>query len=103
MCDVIIIGGGVNGLVTAAFLAKAGLKSLVLERGERVGGCAITAEIAPGFRCSTLAHAASIEPSIVRALALERHGLQIVRPLAHACTPTLDGRALVLWSDAARA
>ena len=50
MHDVVVIGGGVNGLVAATFLAKAGLKPLVLERREQIGGCAITAEIAPGFR-----------------------------------------------------
>jgi phytoene dehydrogenase-like protein len=103
MHDVIVIGGGVNGLVTAAFLAKAGLKTLVLEQSDRVGGCARTSEIAPGFRCPTLAHTAAIAPSIVRALELERHGLRIVRPEADACAPTADGRALVLWHDAARA
>src|SRR3989442_13874452 len=96
--DAVVIGGGVNGLVTAAFLAKAGLKPLVLERAERVGGCAITSEIAPGFRCPTLAHAAAIDPAIVRALALERHGLQIVRPQAHACAPTLDRRGPGGWA-----
>ena len=101
--DVIVIGAGVNGLVTAAFLAKAGLKPLVLERGERVGGCAITSEIAPGFRCPALAHMAAIDPAIVRALGLERHGLQIIQPQARACAPAEDGRALVLWADAGRA
>src|SRR5437870_13143018 len=101
--DAIVIGAGVNGLVAAAFLAKAGMKPLVLERAQRVGGCAITSEIAPGFRCPTLAHTAAIDPAIVRALALERHGLQIVRPQAHACAPTRDGRALVLWTDERRA
>ena len=75
----VIIGGGHNGLVAAAFLAKAGLKPLVLERAERVGGAAQTTEIAPGFRCPTLPHRAAIDPAIVRALGLERHGLQIVR------------------------
>jgi phytoene dehydrogenase-like protein len=101
--DIVIIGAGHNGLVTAAFLAKAGLKPLVLERSDRVGGCAVTSEIAPGFRCPTLAHAAAIDPAIVRALDLERHGLQIVRPQAHACAPTFDRGALVLWADARRA
>jgi phytoene dehydrogenase-like protein len=101
--DLVIIGAGVNGLVTAAFLAKAGLKPLVLERAERAGGCAITTAIAPGLRCPTLAHTAAIDPAIVRALALDRHGLQIVRPQAHACAPTLDRRALVLWADRRRA
>src|SRR2546428_6971367 len=101
--DAIVIGAGVNGLVTAAFLARAGLKPLVLERGERVGGCAITSEIAPGFRGPALAHMAALDPAIVRALGLERHGLQIIRPQAHACAPTLDHRAIVLWADTARA
>lgn len=101
--DVVIVGGGHNALVAAALLARTGLKVLVLERLDRAGGCATTSEIAPGFRCPTLAHSAAIDPAIVRALALERHGLQIVRPPAAACAPTRDGRALVLWSDAARA
>jgi phytoene dehydrogenase-like protein len=103
MPQVIVIGGGVNGLVCAALLAKSGVKTLVLERSDRVGGCARTSEIAPGFRCPTLAHAAAIDPSIVRSLDLERHGLAIVRPAAAACAPTKDGRALVLWRDTARA
>ena len=101
--DVVIVGGGVNGLVSASVLAKAGLKALVLERTDRVGGCARTSELAPGFRCPTLAHAAAIDPAIVRALALERHGLHIIRPAADVCAPALDGRALTLWSDRARA
>jgi phytoene dehydrogenase-like protein len=101
--DAIVIGGGVNGLVCATLLAKAGVKTLVLERTDRVGGCARTTELAPGFRCPTLAHAAAIDPSIVRSLGLERHGLAIVRPDAAACAPTKDGRALVLWRDSARA
>src|ERR1051325_6201949 len=103
MTDVVVVGGGHNGLIASAFLAKAGLKPLVLERADRVGGCARTSELAPGFRCPTLAHTAAIDPAIVRALALERHGLQIVRPPASACAPTRDGRALVLWADAGRA
>jgi phytoene dehydrogenase-like protein len=103
MHDVVVIGAGVNGLIAATYLAKAGLKPLVLERGERVGGCAITAEIAPGFRAPVLAHSAAIDPAIVRSLQLERHGLDILQPEAHACAPTLDGRALVVWADPARA
>jgi phytoene dehydrogenase-like protein len=101
--DVVIIGAGVNGLVAAAFLAKAGLKPLVLERLDRVGGCATTTEIAPGFRCPALAHTATIDAAIVRSLALEHHGLAIVRPEAVACAPTLDRSALVLWANPSRA
>lgn len=102
MTDVIVIGGGHNGLVAATLLARRGLTTVVLERADRPGGAARTSEIAPGFRSSTLAHAAAIDPAIVRALALERHGLQIVRPDADVCA--LGGaRPLVLWHDTARA
>src|SRR5207249_2667895 len=101
--DVVVIGGGVNGLVTATLLAKAGLKTIVLEQSDRIGGCARTGEIAPGFTCPTLAHTAAIDPALLRTLGLERHGLRIIRPAADACAPTKDGRALVLWRDAAKA
>src|SRR6185436_13402168 len=87
----------------AAFLSKAGLKTLVLERADQIGGCAITAEIAPGFRCPTLAHRAAIDPAILRALDLARHGLEIVRPAARVWAPSEDGRSLTIWADAARA
>jgi phytoene dehydrogenase-like protein len=103
MLDVVIIGGGHNGLVAAAFLAKAGLKPLVLERAERVGGCAVTEEIAPGFRCPALSHRAAIDRGVMRALGLERHGLKMLRPEALVCAPAADGRWLTLWADTARA
>jgi phytoene dehydrogenase-like protein len=103
MHDVIVIGGGVNGLVAATLLAKRGLKTIVLERSDRVGGCARTTELVPGFRCPTLAHTAAIDPRLVRSLGLEQHGLTIVRPAADVCAPTPDGRAVVLWHDPARA
>src|SRR5438093_2148364 len=103
MPDIVVIGGGHNGLIAATLFAKAGLRPLVLERMDRVGGCARTSEVAPGFRCPTLAHTAAIDPAIVRRLGLERHGLRIIRPESHACAPTGDGRALVLWADAGRA
>jgi phytoene dehydrogenase-like protein len=101
--DVLVIGAGHNGLVAATLLAKAGRTVTVLERTDRAGGCARTSEIAPGFRCPTLSHAASIDPAVARTLGLERHGLQVIRPEADACAPTADGRALVLWRDPARA
>jgi phytoene dehydrogenase-like protein len=101
--DVVIIGGGHNGLVAAAFLARAGLKTLVLERGERTGGCAITSEIAPGFRCPTLAHRAAIDRGIIRTLQLERYGLEVMTPAARVWAPAADGRPLTLWADTARA
>ena len=103
MRDAVIIGGGTNGLIAAAFLARGGLQPLVLERVDRVGGCATTSELVPGFRCPTLAHRAAIDPAIVRALDLERHGLRIVRPPALVSAPAADGPALTLWADAARA
>src|SRR5262245_41812087 len=101
LTDVLIIGGGVNGLVTAGYLAKAGLKPLVLERSGRVGGCAITTDIVPGFRCPTLTHWSALDRTVVDELGLERHGLRILRADALACAPTQDGRALTIWNEAA--
>src|SRR4051794_23135998 len=103
MRDVVIVGAGHNGLVTAALLARAGLKPLVLERADRIGGCAITSELAPGFRCPTLAHRAALDPTLIRTLDLERHGLRIVRPQAFVHAPAADGRAVTLWADVSRA
>ena len=101
--DIIVIGAGINGLVTAALLAKSGRKPLVLESAERVGGCATTSEIAPGFRCPTLSHWAALDAALVRELGLERHGLQIVTGEALGCVPSVDGRALTVWRDQGRA
>jgi len=99
--DIVIIGGGHNGLVTAFYLAKAGYKPLLLERRPQVGGAAITDEFHPGFRCSTLAHTAGpIRPDIVRDLKLEKHGLQLITPEVSVTALTPDGRALSLYRDA---
>jgi phytoene dehydrogenase-like protein len=99
--DIVIIGGGHNGLVAAFYLAKAGFKPLVIERREQVGGAAITDEFHPGFRCSTLAHTAGpIRPEIVRDLQLEKHGLRLITPLVGVTALSPDGRALSLYQDA---
>jgi phytoene dehydrogenase-like protein len=98
--DVVIIGGGHNGLITAFYLAKAGFKPLVLERRQQTGGAAITEEFSPGFRSSTLAHTAGpIRPDIIRDMDLERHGLKLITPDVGAVALTPDGRALVLYND----
>src|SRR3981081_2988435 len=99
--DIVIIGSGHNGLVTAFFLAKAGYKPLVLERSAQVGGAAITDEFHPGFRCSTLAHSAGpIRPDVVRDMRLEKHGLKFIIPEVSLTALTPDGRALSLYRDA---
>jgi phytoene dehydrogenase-like protein len=102
--DIVIIGGGHNGLVAAFYLAKAGFKPLVIERREQVGGAAITDEFHPGFRCSTLAHTAGpLRPEIVRDLQLEKHGLRLITPLVGVTALSPDGRALSLYQDADQA
>jgi phytoene dehydrogenase-like protein len=102
--DVIIVGGGHNGLVTAFYLAKAGFKPLVLERRAQVGGAAVTEEFHPGFRCSALAHSAGpLLPEIVSDMALEQHGLKLISSDIGLTTLSPDGRALSLYNDPARA
>jgi len=99
--DVVIIGGGHNGLITAFYLAKAGYKPLVLERSAQVGGAAITDEFHPGFRCSTLAHTAGpIRPDVMRDMQLEKHGLKMITPDVCVTALSPDGRALSLYQDA---
>ena len=98
--DIVIIGGGHNGLVTAFYLAKAGFKPLVLERRPQVGGAAITDEFHPGFRCSTLAHTAGpVRADIVRDMQLEKHGLRFITPETCVTALSPDGRALSLYQD----
>jgi phytoene dehydrogenase-like protein len=98
--EIVIVGGGHNALVTAFYLARKGLKPLVLERRAIVGGAAVTEQISPGFRCSTLAHAGGPpHPAIVRDMQLARHGLQKLEGPVRLFAPTLDGRALILAGD----
>jgi len=102
--DVIIVGGGHNGLVAAFYLAKAGVKPLVLERRAQVGGAAITDEFHPGFRCSTLAHnTGPLRADIVRDMQLEKHGLKLTTPDVSTVSLLPDGRSLVLYSDPRKA
>ncbi len=101
--DIVIVGGGHNALVAAFYLAQKGLKPLVLERRGIVGGAAVTEEFHPGFRCSTLAHAGGPPlPSIVKDMQLARFGLQKLESPVRLFAPVPDGRALVLYSDAAQ-
>ena len=97
--DAIIIGGGHNGLVAAAYLARAGRKVLVLERRHVVGGAAVTEEIFPGFKFSVFSYVVSLlRPEIIRDLELPRHGLQIL-PLESTVTPLANGDYLAGWGD----
>jgi len=100
--DAIIVGAGHNGLVTAAYLARAGQRVLVLEARDRVGGACTTEEPWPGFKVSTAAYVVSLfRPEIVRDLELARHGYALLPRNPSSFTPFPDGRSLLMGPDAA--
>ncbi|MDB6046876.1 MAG: NAD(P)/FAD-dependent oxidoreductase [Gammaproteobacteria bacterium] len=95
--DALIIGGGHNGLVCAAYLAGAGLKVTVLEQRAVVGGAAVTEEFHPGFRNSVAAYTVSLlNPKVIRDLELPKHGLRVVERKLSNFLPTQDGRYLII-------
>jgi phytoene dehydrogenase-like protein len=101
--DAVIIGGGHNGLVTAAYLARAGRRVLVLEKRELVGGCAVTEEIWPGYKVSTGAYLTSLmQERIIRELELESYGYKVDAkdPAFFSVFP--DGRHFFMWQDRAK-
>jgi phytoene dehydrogenase-like protein len=100
--DAIIVGGGHNGLVTAAYLAKTGKKVVVVERRHLVGGAAVTEEIFPGFKYTVASYVVSLlRPEVIRDLDLPSFGLEIL-PLESTLTPLLDGNYLARWADHAK-
>ena len=100
--DCIVIGGGHNGLVCAAYLAKAGRRVCVLERRHVLGGCATTEELWPGYRVSTAAYVISLfQMPIIRELRLREYGLEILPRSPSSFTPLPDGRSLTLGPDEA--
>jgi phytoene dehydrogenase-like protein len=101
--DVAVVGGGHNGLACAAYLAKAGLDIVVLERRKVLGGAAVTEEPWPGYQISSASYVVSLLSSpIVRELGLERHGYRVSVVTPDYFVPYPDGSGLALWGDTAR-
>ena len=100
MRDAIVIGGGLNGLVAGAALARRGLATTIVDQRPEVGGAAVTSEIAPGFRAPVLSHALGpIDPHVMRALRLDHAGLEFVTPDPALTSLGPDGRSLVFHRD----
>jgi len=101
--DAIVVGAGHNGLATAAYLARAGLHVLVLERRHVVGGACVTEPLWPGYKISTAAYLCGLlQPAIIRDLELERFGYEILPKDPAFFSPFPDGRALFVWRDDAK-
>jgi phytoene dehydrogenase-like protein len=101
--DAIVIGGGHNGLVAGAYLAKAGKRVVILERASEVGGILRNRTIAPGFTAPGIAHTVGrLRPSVVKDLKLTKHGFEPIDPEVRVFAPHPDGTAVTFWSDAAR-
>ncbi len=101
--DAIVVGGGHNGLAAAALLAKAGLRTVLLERRTTLGGQAETRTLADGRRVPGIFHTVGrLRPALVRELELQAHGLALVAPAVRVFAPQHDGRAVTLWADDAR-
>ena len=102
--DAVVVGGGHNGLTAAAYLARAGLCTLVLERRDIVGGCCVTEEIAPGCRVSTTSYIASmLRPEVISDLRLAEYGLRMVPCDPAIQVPFPDGHVVPWWADRERA
>ncbi|ADH90179.1 thiamine biosynthesis Thi4 protein [Ancylobacter novellus DSM 506] len=101
--DVIIVGAGHSGLVAGFYLARAGLKVLMLERSHQVGGTCITEEVFPGYRGSSIANSChSLDPRIAGDMELEKHGLRLTHPDLNSLTLFSNGDALVMWPERER-
>lgn len=101
--DAVIVGAGHNGLVTAGYLAKAGLRTLVLERRSRAGGLLTSEEVAPGVRAPVAADGVGgLGAGVVRDLRLDSHGFRPIEPDVVAFAPSVDGPPLTLWRDPVR-
>jgi phytoene dehydrogenase-like protein len=101
--DAVVIGGGHNGLVAAAYLQKAGRKVRLLEREEQVGGILRPTSPAPGFTAPGLVHTVGrLRSSVIKDLKLERHGYRTVSPDVRLHAPMPDGSAVTFWADASK-
>jgi phytoene dehydrogenase-like protein len=97
--DAVVIGGGHNGLICGAYLAKAGKKTLVLERRHIIGGACVTEEVWPGFKVSTTSYVMSMmQHKIIKELELQKFGFEVL-PTEALFVPFPDGRHFVFWED----